>query len=117
MAAVVTACWLPAAGAQSEREAESLAKKLETQLKEFGAAKDKAQKAVLDKFDAQVRAVDRNSALSADTRVTRKKQLEQAKEAFKTKGTWANDGLPLDAQYDYARAVNKAYLPPAKTID
>lgn len=117
LAAVATACLASSASAQSEHEVQSLTKKFETQLKEFGTAKEKANKVVLDKFDALVRAVDRSSGLSADTKVTRKKQLEQAKELFKTKGTWAEDGLPLDAQYEYARAINKAYLGPAKTVD
>ena len=115
--AIVGLVFVPAGAAQPPVEIRNLTTQLERQMKEYAGAKEKARKAALEKFDAAIRKIENRGGLSADTRATLKRQLVADREAFKSSGTWPEDGLPLVVQYDYARAIHKAYQPPAKTLD
>jgi hypothetical protein len=117
LTALVLALTGLSASAQPPAEVKSLTAQLERQMKEFATAKARAQKTALEKFDTAIRKLESNGSLSADVRATMRRQLVADREKFKSSGAWPDEGLPLLVQYEYSRAIHKAYQPPARTLD
>lgn len=92
-----------------EKKAQDLAQQFEQSKRQFLAARDKANEALVGRFDALIKQTKGNRRLPAEVRQAKISTITDERSAFRANGTLPNSDEMLGPLLEHQGAIYKAY--------